>query len=292
VSDKFGTVHGWKPHKVVRTAEEAADRHYSFIVCATKCVPEVISTPDILAPLVSPLLSPNTVFLLIQNGIGIEDDLRAALAARGFKNIIMSACAWVDTTMVDGGLKVTQIGTERLTIGYHRPSSETDSTFSEDVAEKALTLLSELLTAGGSTPEPVVDIDAARWQKVLWNASFSTLCTLSRCTVGDVLRIEPARKALSDIMVEVLTVARANLSPSSALSLPDTVIQAIIDHESPESIFKPSMLVDLESGRPMEIQAIQGGVLNRARASQIPTPRLEVVYAALSIVQEQLLGRT
>lgn len=282
ISHKFGSTQGWKPFRIVKTVDEAADRHYPFVICATKCVPEVIKTSEILAPLISPLLSSNTVFLLIQNGVGIEDDLREALQSRGFTNTIMSACAWVDVTMVDAGRKVTQYGTERLTIGYHQPHA--------DSAQAALDQITKLLSEGGCTPEPVGgDIDVARWRKVLWNASFSTLCTLSRCTVGELLRVESGRKALEDIIAEVLVVARANLPHQAALSLPDIVIREIIDHESPESTFKPSMLVDLEAGRPMEIEAIQGGVLKRARAAGVPAPRLEVLYAGLCVVQKVLL---
>ncbi|THH30122.1 hypothetical protein EUX98_g4058 [Antrodiella citrinella] len=51
-------------------------------------------------------------------------------------------------------------------------------------------------------------------------------------------------------MQEVLIVARASLSPMSptaTAALPDTVIQDIIEHENPQSAFKPSMLVDLEA---------------------------------------------
>ena len=93
-------------------------------------------------------------------------------------------------------------------------------------------------------------------------------------------------------MAEVLTVARASLPPSPAVdeTLSDAVIDSIIEHENPQSVFRPSMLVDLDCGRPMEVEAIVGGVLRRARAKGVLTPRLDLVYAGLSVIQGTLIG--
>lgn len=124
------------------------------------------------------------------------------------------------------------------------------------------------------------------------NASFSTLCTLTRVHVGDVLALETSRTALRDIMTEVLTVARASLPPSKEAEeiLNDNVVNEIIEHESPESVFRPSMLVDLDYGRPMEVEAIVGGVLRRAKAKSVPVPKLDLIYAGLSVMQSKLIN--
>lgn len=46
--------------------------------------------------------------------------------------------------------------------------------------------------------------------------------------------------------------------------------------DSPPPPFKPSMLIDLEMGRPMELEPIVGAVLDRARSKAIETPRLDL----------------
>ncbi|OBZ69049.1 hypothetical protein A0H81_11213 [Grifola frondosa] len=201
VSDGFGTHSAWKPYRVVRTVADAADRSYAYVVCAFKCLPDITTTPALLAPLLTPLLA--NEFVLLQNGIGIEDDLLAALPV---PVPVLSGCAWVDATTVDGGRKVTQFGNERLVIGAHHPPSSSPAP-----ARAALDNFCALLRAGGAAPEATDDIDAARWRKVLWNASFSTICTLTRADVGAVLATPSARAALADIMEEVLRVAAAAL---------------------------------------------------------------------------------
>ena len=60
----------------------------------------MVTTPK----LIEPLLTKSKAFVLIQNGIGIERDLQEALAsAQVHDAVVMSACAWIDTTAIDGG---------------------------------------------------------------------------------------------------------------------------------------------------------------------------------------------
>ncbi|RDX53518.1 hypothetical protein OH76DRAFT_1399440 [Lentinus brumalis] len=294
----LGHYTSWKPYRAVRTVEEAADRSYAYIVCAFKCISDITTTPALLSPLLSRLSADpptsTTTFVLLQNGIGIEDDLLEALSKISAPTVVISGCCWVDTTAVDGGKKITQHGNETLVLGYHRPASgPSASVVPEQIAKDSLDTLIDMLRAAGSNAEAAPDADIARWRKVLWNASFSTLCTLTRAHVGDVLAQPNSRQALRDIMTEVLTVARASLTPSPAVdeSLSDGVIDLILTNENPKSVFRPSMLVDLDCGRPMEVEAIVGGVLRRARVHGVPTPKLDLIYAGLLVIQKGLINR-
>ena len=115
--------------------------------------------------------------------------------------------------------------------------------------------------------------------------SFPALCTLARCRVCDVLAMSQSRDALQRSMLEVLAVARACLPPNAGTILPDSVAQDVIANEDPVSVFKPSMLVDLE------VEAVVGGVVRRARGVGVATPQLDVVYAALLVVQRELVAK-
>ena len=154
---------------------EAADRAYAYVICAFKSVPEATTTPALLAPLLAALPSqpePNarpTTFVLLQNGIGIEDDLLCALSSARAQAAVISGCCWVDTTVLDGGRKVAQHGNERLVLGYHRPPSGTNPAwFSEESSQQSLDELCALFRTGGSNVEAALDMDVARWRKVLW----------------------------------------------------------------------------------------------------------------------------
>lgn len=67
-----------------------------------RALPDVIPTSD----LIGSLLSATDTFVLIQNGIGIHTDLQLARPDAD----IISCCAWIDATKVNGGRSVVQTG--------------------------------------------------------------------------------------------------------------------------------------------------------------------------------------
>jgi 2-dehydropantoate 2-reductase len=63
---------------------------------APRYIPDLWPT----ATLLSPLLTHSATFVLIQNGIGVHEELRSILPD---DVTIISGCAWVDATILDGG---------------------------------------------------------------------------------------------------------------------------------------------------------------------------------------------
>ena len=106
------------------------------------------------------------------------------------------------------------------------------------------------------------------------------------------LAVPESRTALRTIMLEVLAVARACVDKDAASELPDSMADKVIGNENPNSVFKPSMLVDLEAGRPIEVEAIVGGIVRRASQVGVVVPQLDLIYASLRLVQRNLLATT
>lgn len=73
-SEKFGLIEDWKPFRLVRNADEANDRPYRYIICATKCLPDLLPVASILAP-----------FLESQHGqsVDVEDGPTVVLIQNG-----------------------------------------------------------------------------------------------------------------------------------------------------------------------------------------------------------------
>jgi len=274
-SDILGKHEAWRPYRVVASTQEAADRQYRFIVCAFKALPDVITTPDILGP----LLNHGDSFVLIQNGVGVERALRLQLPTA----TIISGCAWIDATIVEKGRLLTHYGNEHLTVGVHAlPDGKLE--------EESLKLLTDLLLKGGTKPEPESDIVAQRWRKVLWNAAYSCLCTLSRANMGELLA-EPhvglVNANIKEIMGEIILIARTSGIHTGSL-LEEEAARIIRDMKP--SDFKPSMLVDLEANRPIEVEVILGEVVKKATEFGVLIPRLQVLYTSLKVIQYKLLA--
>ncbi|EUC66394.1 ketopantoate reductase PanE/ApbA [Rhizoctonia solani AG-3 Rhs1AP] len=185
-SQKLGVYLGWRPHRVEDSVDSAANAEdsYDYIVCTFKCLPDVVTTPQLLGP----LLTRSRNFVLIQNGIGIELDLQAAVPGA----VVMSGCAWIDATVVDHGRTLRHGPIEKLDVGVHPPLGAPLDAPQSTESHTALTAFVDLLKTGGGTPEQVVNIQAARWKKIIWNAGFSTFATLGNATLPDICH-EPAR---------------------------------------------------------------------------------------------------
>jgi len=172
-------------------------------------------------------------------------------------------------------------------------------------SQARLDLVVELLEKGGGHAIPTPHIEAERWRKNLWNIGYSVFCTMSRANCAAILtdKWEPTTAPIvRGFMEEAVAIARAaGLSPSL---LPDSAIEdaeRVTYVEYAETYpprkevsftpvhYKPSMLVDLESGRPIEVEGIVGGVVKRGRELGVHSPRLETAYATLLLIQESLL---
>ncbi|KAI0351287.1 6-phosphogluconate dehydrogenase C-terminal domain-like protein [Trametes cingulata] len=62
-------------------------------------------------------------------------------------------------------------------------------------------------------------------------------------------------------------------------------------HARPDSAHKPSMLVDVEMGRPMEVEHVVGEVVRMGRRAGVSMPRMETLYALLLVMQNQFLRK-
>jgi 2-dehydropantoate 2-reductase len=146
-----------------------------ILTCVPRALPDIVTTPEILGP----LLHSSTAFLLIQNGVGIEEDLRRAVPSA----TILSACAWIFATVVEDGKKMKQTGRVSpyfihtdmliillpqilLDIGTHHKALGSDTRHPE--GKTSAQVIADLFRAGGLNVTSTNDIQAARWVKVLW----------------------------------------------------------------------------------------------------------------------------
>ena len=95
------------PHSRAHTAvctsvADACDRAYDYVVVTTKAIPELLRTPALLAPLLAPASAAAHVqptYVLFQNGLNVERDLHAAVAALGHAPRIISTAVYISMAM-------------------------------------------------------------------------------------------------------------------------------------------------------------------------------------------------
>jgi 2-dehydropantoate 2-reductase len=228
----------------------------------------------------APLLGPDTTVVAAQNGIpwwyfhGIEgpyEDRTLAAVDPGRRiwdtlgpervvgGVINGSCALLEPGVID------HHQTDRsLTIG--EPAA-TKSDRCERLADAF---------ADTDIDLPVTDdIRHALWAKLLSNIGVSMLCVLTRSPLGGI-NGDPGCIAMARAIMRETGAVAGRVGVDLARAVEERL------RGGPVSLtHKPSTLQDFEAGRPMEIDAICGAVLEIARLTDEPTPVIDHVYALL-----------
>jgi 2-dehydropantoate 2-reductase len=142
--------------------------------------------------------------------------------------------------------------------------------------------LVQLLRQAGFKVRPSADIRAELWVKLWGNSTFNPISALTHATLVDICRFPPTR-ALAKAMMEEVQVIGEKLGVRFPVSLEKRLegAEAVGEH-------KTSMLQDVESGKPLELDALLGSVLEIGRLTGIPTPHLTAVHALASLLDTTL----
>ena len=89
---------------VTSSVAAAANQKYDYVFVTTKCIPDIVKTPTLLAPLLSaPYIDehPQPVYVLMQNGLNVEKDLYNAIKALGKgEPRIISSSVFIGTNLI------------------------------------------------------------------------------------------------------------------------------------------------------------------------------------------------
>jgi len=177
------------------------------------------------------------------------------------------ACIVYAATSVEAPGVVRHVEGERFSLG------ELDGSQTERIA-----LLAGVLTGAGLKAPVQPRIRQELWVKLMGNAVFNPLSALTRAGLGAMAESPLLAPVVRAAMEEVDAVA-ARLGIEIPVSIDQRIRGAarVGDH-------KTSMLQDLESGRPMEIDAITGSVVELAGRLGVPVPHLETIYATVKVL--------
>ncbi|KAF5384096.1 hypothetical protein D9615_003263 [Tricholomella constricta] len=317
-SGKYGQETGWRPDRLVRSVAEAADRPYSYVFITTKVVPERISTADILKPLISSPYAdkhPQSTYVFLQNGLNVETEFYHALEQLGKSEpSIISTALWINTNLIAPDV-VEHNNFDRVTLGMYRFNDFTTNT-NTPLEAAILEEIARILEAGGSEVTIVKEVQRIKFAKNFWNVAFSSFATLTQVpalfrpppsdpsspyspyispTTADLIT-KHTIPTIRATLQELLILGRALGYQDDKDGLPSSVVDDVIEstrrlHTVPESTHKPSMMLDAEKGLPIEVEVILGEVVRMAQEREIPMPRVEMLYALLLVVQNQILAK-
>ncbi len=144
---------------------------------------------------------------------------------------------------------------------------------------------SELLSGGQTVFQVVSNIQTLRWEKVVWNAAWNSLTTLTLSDTHFWLASSPGAMPMTRrLMTEIIQVANATGAPLQ-LELIDRLIGKILAMPPIGS----SMRTDYENRRAMEVEVILGYPVRKGKELGIDVSTAETIYILLAAVNKRLV---
>jgi 2-dehydropantoate 2-reductase len=237
-----------------------------------------------LAPLLGPVLSASTTVVSTQNGVpwwffqGFGGQWEGMCLERVDPGGVISAA--IQARRVLGSIvyfstEITAPGVIQHTAGNRITLGEPDGTRSDRSRQ-----IAEALIAAGLRCPVTTRIRNEIWVKILGNVAFNPISALTGATLVQMARDPEVSVLVRNIMREAEAVA-AKLG----LELPITIEQRMAGAEQVGE-HKTSMLQDLEAGRPMELEAVVGTVVELGERLRLPMVHTRTVYACAKLLSE------
>jgi 2-dehydropantoate 2-reductase len=238
-----------------------------------------------LAPQLRPLLGPATMVVSTQNGIpwwyfqNYPGDLNglhlervdpAGVIATSIEpERVVGSLAYFATDIAEPGV-IHHTEGNRLTLG--EPGG---------IRTERVGALADALIAAGLRAPVTTRIRHEIWVKLLGNVAFNPISALTGGTLEELARHPELSRVIRGIMSETIAVA-AKLN----IEVPISIEQRMAGAEK-VGAHKTSMLQDYEAGRPMELDAIVGAVVELGDRLGVPMPATRAVYACAKLLDEK-----
>ncbi len=209
-----------------------------------------------------PLIGPNTAVVSLQNGIDNEARLAAIIGAEH----VVGGAAFIFASIVEPGVVAHTGGPARLVFG------ELDGSRTPRIEQ-----LLAACRRGGVDADVPADVRLTLWTKFAFICATAGMTSAVRLPLGDIRDCEESWLMFRRIVAEV-----AELASVEGVALEGNVVEQQIGFAAalpPESY--SSLYNDLVSGRRMELEALHGTVVRKARHHGLPVPANEAVYSVL-----------
>lgn len=219
-----------------------------------------------LKELLPPLLHPETLVLLIQNGIGPEPILQ-----QQFPNLYLAAgLAFICSAKTEPG-RVNHQCYGSINIGNY-------SCKNQQIVDR---LIQDFTEAGIKAAS--IEYHEARWKKAVWNMPFNGMTVVMNAQTNQLLANPATMQLIRRQMMEVIGAAQA----LGVKGLDESFADRMIEMTLSMTPYSPSMKLDYDYHRPMEIDYLYSNAIAEAHRAGYTMPCLEMLEAQLRFLQEK-----
>jgi 2-dehydropantoate 2-reductase len=210
---------------------------------------------------IKPMIGPETIVLTIQNGVEAPDRVGNVIGPEHVLPGVSITNAHLEAPGV-----VNHLGGKNLVFGE----------FSGEITPRVLKL-EKAFKETGLDVVASEDIKGRLWQKLSTLCGLHGVICLTRSSIGTVRDHEDTWGLLRNVILEAASVALAE-----DVMITEEEVDATLESISrmPPGV-KPSMMVDLEAGRRIELDTFNGAIVRFGKKHGVDTPLNYVIYSAL-----------
>lgn len=225
----------------------------------------------VLERLLPPLVGPGAIVVAMQNGFAPEDAIAAAVPGATVLGGMCFVCA---TRIAPGRIAHLDYGGVTL-------AQRTADGAAAGVTD-AVAAITDDFTMAGIDVATRPDLIAARWQKLVWNMPFNGLSVVLDAGTDVMVGSARLRAVVRSLMDEVAAVATVHGHPVG-----DGFVDRMIANTEAMTPYAPSMKLDFDAGRPLELSGIYDEPLAVAARLGVPTPGLSRLARQLHRLDEE-----
>lgn len=228
-----------------------------------------------LKDILPPILHPDSLVILVQNGLGLEQALEKDLPDINLAGATAFICSFKT-----GPGKVHHAEYGELSLSPYKSSLKPYRPF---VGELLHQVSSDLQQAGIPT-QYIEDLNFLRWKKLVWNIPYNGLTVLMNASTDKLTFDADSRQLLKDLMTEVIEAADA-----CGAHIPADFVDKMIRSTEKMTPYSPSMKLDYEASRPMEIDTMYTCPILTARAAGYEMKKTAVLEQQLRFKEQYRL---
>lgn len=245
---------------------------YQDVSCMPVCDVVIVSLKTtqnhILPKLLTKIIKDNGVVLVLQNGLNIEPEIAKIVGDER----VMGGLCFICSHKVGWG-KIHHLDYGAITLGDYQKNYQVAGITSRMKA------IAEDFTQAVIPINLTEDLLLARWKKLVWNVPYNGLSVVLRAETDEIMKNKYSRELVEKLMKEV-----AKIAFLTERTIKDEFIEKMLEDTAKMKPYSPSMKLDYENKRPLEIDAIIGNPLRVAQQANLNVPHISMLYQQLKFL--------
>ena len=232
--------------------------------CDVVCVCLKTTQNHLLPQLLPPVVKDDGVVLVMQNGLGIEDQIARIV---GPQPVMGGLCFLCSNKIGPGHIRHLDYGH----VGLGEFAARGISNRMRDIAAD--------FQQAGIRIELNENLPVVRWKKLVWNVPYNGLSVVLNATTDELMKNPQTRHLVEQLMWEVVADARA-----CGAILPEGTVARMLSYTDTMIPYRTSMKIDYDEHHPIEVEAIFGNPLRAAEKAGSQSPLLDQLYCQLKFL--------